>query len=164
MAEKYITMMDISFSGFWSQGDGASFVGYINNNKLFLQTHDLTEDYPAIVRLLEHGGNFSFSIERTRSIYVHENTVSASVYNADTFAQILRCKDDLREAILEQWDKDLELEYDRLADETTTIIRGYCRQLYNQLKEEYEYLTSDELVWETILANELDEPEEEEIV
>ena len=33
--------------------------------------------------------------------------------------------------------------------------RTYMHELYRKLEAEYEYLTSDEAVWETITANEL---------
>jgi hypothetical protein len=34
--------------------------------------------------------------------------------------------------------------------------RTYMRELYRKLEAEHEYDTSDEAVWETITANELD--------
>lgn len=163
MAEKFITVRDMSFSGFWSQGDGASFIGYIHNNKEFLRVHDISEDdYPAIHRLMAHDGSFSIDINRSMSRYVHENTVSAEIVAAEGFVHILP-SDDFRDHIISQWDEELNREYDRLQEEVTSIIRDYCRQLYKSLKEEYCYLTSDEAVWEALVANELDEIEEENV-
>jgi hypothetical protein len=162
MAKKHITVRDVNFTGFWSQGDGASFTGYVSDNKLFLQTHGLSETYPVVSRLMQHGGGFSIAIERNSNYhYVHENTVYAEVSYTDGFCHVLD-SDEFRDLIIEQWDKDLQAEYDRLAEEVTTIIRGYCKDLYRQLEEEYEYLTSDEAVWEAIQANELDDELEDE--
>lgn len=156
MKAKHVEVKDMSFSGFWSQGDGASFTGYIDDNKEFMAKHDLTKTYPHITKLLSHGGYFSVDITRTGSSrYVHENTVSAEIVAADGFYHVLDGDDPVREAIIAHWDVSLNDEYDRLAEDVTTIIRGYCRDLYKNLQEEYEYLTSDDAVWEAIEANEL---------
>jgi len=40
------------------------------------------------------------------------------------------------------------------------IFKGYMRDLYCDLGTEYEYLTSDEVVWEAIEANELNRNEQ----
>lgn len=163
MAQAGIEVRDMCFSGFWSQGDGASFIGYIHNNKEFFRVHDISEDdYPAIHRLLAYDGGFSIDINRSMSRYVHENTVSAEILAADGFVHILP-SDDFRDHIISQWDEELNREYDRLQEEVTGIIRDYCRQLYKSLEDEYDYLTSDEAVWEAIVANELDQPEEETV-
>lgn len=163
MAEKHIMVQDTRFSGFWSQGDGASFTGYISNNLEFLKAHGLTETYPFITKLIHHGGDFTLRIERSSSHYVHENTVSVSVEGCAYFHHVLPTSDDLREAIVDQWDTDLDAEYERIWEDVTDIIRDYCRDLYRKLQEEYDYLTSDEAVWEAIEANELNEPQEEEV-
>jgi hypothetical protein len=163
MLAKHIDVDDMCFTGFWSQGDGASFVGVINNNLEFLKAHDLTESYPHVMKLLSYGGEFYMSIERISSRYVHENTVAVELSHTDGFVHVLPTDNDLRAAIVTQWDEALSNEYEHLTEQVTTIIRGYCRDLYHQLQEEYEYLTSDEAVWEAIVANELDEIEEEEV-
>ena len=53
-------------------------------------------------------------------------------------------------------------EFHELEAEIAEILRGYMRSLYYDLRTEYEYLTSDEVVWETIQANDLITDEEEE--
>jgi len=162
MAKIGITVKDMSFSGFWSQGDGASFTGYVNDNKRFFEAHNLTETYPYITKLMSMGGDFTLTIERTGHHYVHENTVSVDLSFADMFFGIAP-RDDLRSAVADHLDKLLDAEYLALIDEVNTIIRGHCRDLYRRLEEEYNYLTSDEAVWEAIVANELDQPEEETV-
>ena len=163
MEQVGITVKDMRFSGFWSQGDGASFTGYIHNNKLFFEHHKLTETYPMITKLMAMGGDFTLSIDRTSHRYVHENTVSVDLSFADMFFGLVP-QDDLRSAVAEHLDRLLDAEYLALIDEVNTIIRGYCGDLYRRLKEEYDYLTSDEAVWEAIVANDLDEVETEETV
>ena len=163
MSQKHIEVDDMHFSGFWSQGDGASFTGYITNNLEFLKAHDLIGTYPNITKLIHYGGEFILRIERSSSRYFHENTVSVSVEGCEYFRHILPTDDPLREAVVAQWDTGLDAEYERIWKDVTTIIRSYCRELYQRLEEEYEYLTSDEAVWEAIEANELNEPQEEEV-
>lgn len=164
MAAKGIHVYDMRFSGFWSQGDGASFTGYISNNKMFFDQHNLTESYPWITKLMSLGGEFTLSIERGADRrYVHENTVGVGLSYTDMFYHILP-QDDLRMHIVEQWDAQLEVEYDTISGAVTEIIRDYCRDLYRRLRDEYDYLTSDEAVWDAIVANDLDVIEDEETV
>ena len=42
-----------------------------------------------------------------------------------------------------------------LEEDVNNICRGYMQDLYSKLREEYEHLTSDEAVWETIEGDEL---------
>lgn len=163
MEQAGIEVDDMRFSGFWSQGDGASFTGYMRS-KPFFDHHKLAETYPYITKLMAMGGDFTLSITRTGHRYVHENTVSVDLSFTDMFYTIVPRDDGgLRDAIAEQWDKLLDAEYLALIDTVQDIVRDYCRDLYHRLEEEYDYLTSDEAVWEAIVANELDQPEEETV-
>lgn len=49
-------------------------------------------------------------------------------------------------------------------DAAEVLVEGICTEVAKATQEDYEYLTSDEVVWETIEANEwhLDDDEEEE--
>ena len=161
MANKHIEVNDMRFSGFWSQGDGASFTGYIRDNEQFLKDHNLTESYPWMTKLLEMGGEYTLSIERTSHHYVHENTVGVDLTYTCMFSHQIETESqgDLRGAVANHWDQHLDAEYATICATVAEIVRGYCRDLYNQLEEEYNYLTSDEAVWETIQNNDLDEEE-----
>lgn len=166
MADLHIEVDDIRFSGFWSQGDGASFTGYIKDNKAFFEAHDLNKEYPWITKLMGMGGDFTIKIERTRSRYAHENSIGMDLIFTTMFSHMLEYhqRDDLRSVIAERWDQHLDEEYASLVGVVAEIVRGYCRELYKQLEEEYNYLTSDEAVWESIEINELDHTDEEEEV
>ena len=155
-----IRVKNMNFSGFWSQGDGASFTGYISDNKLFFEQHKLTESYPWLTKLMSYGGGFSLCAERTGHFYVHENTVGVDLSYTDNFRNVLP-DDGVRAAVIEQWDQHLDAEYATICDVVTDIIRDYCRDLYRRLEEAYDYYTSDEAVWDAITINELDQEEEE---
>lgn len=163
MAAKGIHVYNMNFSGFWSQGDGASFTGYISNNKMFFDQHGLTGSYPWIAKLLSHGGEFTLTIDRSSDRYVHENTVGVDLSYTDMFYNILP-SDGLRAEVIEQWDVKLDVEYATICEAVTEIVRDYCRDLYRRLRDEYDYLTSDEAVWDAIVANDLDVIEDEETV
>lgn len=164
MHDKCIVVGKMRFSGFWSQGDGASFTGYIRDKKSFLKLHGLTGSYPMVAKLLDMGGDFTLGIERTGYHYVHENTVSVELSYADMFYNTAPRDDGgLRDAAIEQWDMLLDAEYLALTSAVQDIVRDYCRDLYRRLKAEYNHLTSDEAVWDAIVTNELDQPEEETV-
>lgn len=160
MAEKHVVVQDIQFSGFGNQGDGASFTGRIHNVEAFLAAHELTETYPTIVRYLKSGGDICIPILRTgRSIYFHANSMVAEVDDYYSFEQLLPPSaghSDVRVLVAEQWDKMLTTELTTLEAAITEIVRGYGCELYRRLEAEYDYLASDEVVWDTIIANELE--------
>lgn len=138
--------VDISFSGFWSQGDGASFTGKYRFNAEWEKA--LNEYAPNDEKWKEFGialecaskylqergeGSIEAEISRSSHHYYHENTVSFNVYSSeDMYASI---PDD---------------EEDSFKDTCKNIMR----HIYKILEEEYVYLSSDEVVIETIKANE----------
>lgn len=142
--EKYGVTLDyneISFSGFYSQGDGASF------------THTFSEE--ELARLIDalnisfrHGLKNLFieyceaKIQRISNYYSHEGTVSAYIlaYSTghDRIDNYFEKKAEELEKAVEKWKNEL------------------CRELYSELTTEYEYETEDEAV-----ANTLDAIEDE---
>ena len=155
----------IQFTGFWSQGDGASFTGSIDVPK-FIAFHKLETAYPWIMKLSEHGGSIYTKVERTRSRYAHENTCRAEVNEYDDFSALL-CPsdfdiDDVRVLTLGQWDALLTSDIDQLDKDMEQTRLELCRHLYKQLEAEYEYLTSDDAVWDAIEANDLHNEEGED--
>ena len=153
---------DIRFSGFWSQGDGASFTckncdaEKILNTLLVCQeknTGDLKKwrlwFELAETRLI------TFQTSRNTYRYVHENTVSISVdedfcglnnnmwYAPDpqkpySFTSIFEKKASLIE----------------LGDMLDDYLKSLCQEIYHDLKKEYKYLTSDESIKEAIQGHE----------
>lgn len=140
---------DVNFSGFWSQGDGASFTGDWDSEKM-LTVKELKEkglvlsDWAKeLKRVLK--GNLkdikakyaTFSIKRTSHHYAHENTVS--IFDA------------------EYWNSRKKEQYGIPPEQEDDILEG-CRtamsEMYRILEKEYDYLTSDEEVEETLSINE----------
>lgn len=158
MKAEGIEVAEIFFSGFYSQGDGACFNGRLINPELYLD-RNCAGEYPMIRRLLRDGGSFVFTNTHTGRYYHHHSTTFD--YVVDAFRDVLRAPSELQEEIIAQWDRQLDAELEEFAKHTAEHWRGYMQELYGELEDEHDDLTSDTAVWETIEANGLDEPEEE---
>lgn len=153
---------DINFSGFWSQGDGASFSGYIHRDNMqkFMDEHALATLYPAcyyFAKLKELGAR----LIRTASRYSHENTIRADL-DMDYIDENQFDDDDARKEIYSAMVVQFNNEYQEFEEKVQTICRGWMKHLYRALEEEYENLTSDEAVMDTVEANDLLTEEGEE--
>ena len=140
---------DVRFSGFWFQGDGASFTGDWDSAKMLAVKElkekeiELSDWAKELKRVLK--GNLkdikakyaTFSIKRTSHHYCHENTVS--IFYA------------------EYWNSKKKEQYCIPQEQEDDILEG-CRAamkaMYRILEKEYDYLTSDEAVEETLSVNE----------
>ena len=111
-----------------------------------------------IRKLLEHEGGLYARCEHSGNYY-HENCTSFWA-SGDTLTGMVEQPTEFHETIVEQWQRQLEQELDAFEQDVTEQWRTYMGDLYSRLEEEYDYLVSDEAVWETIEANELDQVEE----
>lgn len=132
---------DISFSGFWSQGDGASFEGSYyfkagcskairQHAPLDKELHAIADGLTAIARRYFY--SLSASLDRRSHHYSHENTISIDV------------ESERREVTPED------------SDSVAELMRDLMRWIYSYLEKEYEYQTSDETLRENIIANDYD--------
>jgi hypothetical protein len=147
-----VTSNEIQFTGFYSQGDGASFTGTIHKSdiKRFMDAHDLAEGYEGsyfFAKLEE----FCVLVERTSSHYCHSNTMQ--IYIDDSQILAFDADGDVREEIYNVMYDEFNTEQAGFENKVTEICRGYADKLYRDLYEEYEYLTSDALVVEALEAN-----------
>lgn len=135
--------LNIRFSGFWSQGDGASFTGrYAHHPNA---PTDIREYAPRDAELhriadlldeLQNANTTSIkaTISRNHNVrYSHENSVDIIVTRGD---------DD--DAVSAQVDAQL-----------CDLLRDFMRWIYKQLETEYENQTSDERLAEIVDANEM---------
>lgn len=164
MEEKFgVEDVEVQYSGFYSQGDGASFTGKVTDMEKFLKNAlkiessefiDIGDDRSEndLDQLMGDLRGIGFDnrerlgiddiwieIERTSSRYSHENTIAANL----EFEHIDQ-EDDQRD-----WNDF----YDKMESDVTDWAREKSVSLYRRLEEEYDYLTSDPAVEETILAN-----------
>jgi hypothetical protein len=131
----------IYFSGFSSQGDGASFEAHYAYKKEALK--DIHQYAPqdaelhriaAVLQTIQRRNFFQLHAEAThRGRYYHELCMAISVErDSPTYQDMTADAEDI----------------------VTEALRDLARWLYRQLEREYEYQTSDEAVDEAIQANE----------
>ena len=121
--------IDVNFSGFWSQGDGASLTATIDLCA-WLKSKQLANQYRALYNAAKKG-DVNAEIIRNSSRYSHEHTISASV-NAEA---------------------DVYLYEDVVENLLTEDARNESRKIYKQLEAYYNELTSDDAIVDTLLAN-----------
>ena len=143
----------IFFSGFSCQGDGACFAGKLDNPLVYLDHHH-KDQYPMIRKLLENGGSIYTHCKQTGNYY-HENSIELWM-DHDLLYAVIDQTTEFHVAVVEVWDALLDAEMTDFDTKLTEQWKTYMRDLYRKVEAEYEYLTSDEAVWETIAVNELD--------
>ena len=146
---------DIQFSGFWSQGDGASWTGEINLME-FIEKHadkksaSFGEDMILVELMRCSWVNTTMHIVRRTYHYCHENTMTYE-YNDWTDWEFVS-EDAVLEAGVMQGAsvKQLRESFDvetrinvwlRLA---MNCAKQYAKDIYRQLEQDYEHITSDE--------------------
>jgi hypothetical protein len=147
------------FSGFWSQGDGASFscsFCFTGDDALQFLTSEQEQKYKALQVAARFSGmgqppelSFSGSITSRDNHYCHAYCMRVSS-DYETWVSAEFQPDSVEEAIAE---------FDALiGDEPFEAIleaaRDMANDLYRDLEKEYEYLTSEETVAEMSKANE----------
>jgi hypothetical protein len=156
MAAKGIHVTNMYFSGFRCQGDGACFEGRVCNWPVFLK--DLGYDSQVLIDFAKD--TWDFSVKHSGRYY-HENCTSfdSDMPNPDGedddyfIEKFCKCTDpeDLRAiaelTILRSFD------YESMTDEFVEMFKGNMRSLYRALEAEYDYLTSDEAVLDSLEAN-----------
>jgi hypothetical protein len=151
-----IQVDDITFSGFWSQGDGAAFEGRV------------TEWAPVLFRLgRPHWLNWA--VENTWTFYSATGRSNCMSFGCD-MPMLDNPYDEDEEPLqhsawLIKHQPPSERELEQLESDLQGLFNDLADDLYKHLEEEYEYLTSDETTLEYILDNveihELDLDEDE---
>lgn len=138
---------EICFSGFWSQGDGASWIGKINVLNWLLSTDDAKERFKDVVAYLEaiNENECNVMVSRSSSSYCHENTM---VFDHDLNEVI----EDLPEAMNVSVFMITDME--RLMRELECSAKDVARTIYSTLEKTYYSLVSDENVGNTVQINE----------
>lgn len=167
--EKGFDIEDIRFSGFWSQGDGASWTGEVNI-KQFLE-HHLKEDHPSYSRyfvlqaIINEGNDWverRVNVSRYGFRYVHSNTMRldgvdyGGVDNLDEDdEERLQEEGPLQRADIYQLWKGIDGSalLDDLCDWVIKEARAIADKIYEDLEAEHDHLTSEESLIESAYAN-----------
>ena len=132
--ESEIDMVDVLFSGFGSQGDGACFEGTVDIPR-WLKAHKLDKKYAALMKEA-NGGNVTAVLKHSGHYY--HSRMTDTIWNWENCSE-----NEARE--MNEVDDLILKERAALGDE-----------LYKALENEYGDLTSDEAVIDTFRANESD--------
>jgi hypothetical protein len=159
MKQVGIEVDKIYFSGFWSQGDGACFVGSLDNALTYLNHHHV-DQFPMLRKLIEMGGSV-WATSDHRGRYYHSSSVSINA-ECEAFWQCANPKSELQEAVIQRWDDMVDKEIVDFEAALAEQWRTYMNDLYTKLEEEHDYLTSDDAVWDTLVANDLIEEVDDE--
>lgn len=152
-----ISIPMIYFSGFCCQGDGASFAGdysFEPNAVAMITEHapndetlkELAEELTVlqVATKLQYGGTYACHVSR-QGMYYHSRTMTIS----DAMV-----KDRGRHH--PEGDSDYSLD-EGLDDAFEAIMRRFADWIYGQLNDEYDYLTSDEVLDEQLADQDFDE-------
>lgn len=167
LAEIGFTMSRMYFSGFWSQGDGACFEGTMRDwGKFCEKVPEFCRDFPFLSEYLkDEGGTYSIAHQ---GHYYHENCTthdySTELENSlEDLGDAEHLTDPDKQMRHAMWTKAFEEEgttYQTTGEDVTNWLKDFfkdkMRDLYRSLEKEHEYMTSDDAVWDTIEANDLD--------
>jgi hypothetical protein len=147
----------IYFSGFWSQGDGAQFEvrGWHSIWDLICRLGKQAEYAP-----WWESDNHVYKINIGSSRYSHSGYMSVEM------SVECECGENADDVILEAFNRQYcaarSKQRGDLECEIIEFFRGKADELYRTLEGEYNYLTSDEVVWESIEASDLHLEDEDE--
>jgi hypothetical protein len=136
--------VEISFTGFWSQGDGASFTARVNDIPNFIKTVGITDDIlPKALAAFEEV--YEMRIVRLSSRYFHENTVSFEIEEMDDTELILMSPFGVGDITIDLNDLlgDIGLEA-----KASAWVKSKSKEIYRKLEKAYEDEFSDEAVIE----------------
>ena len=152
--ERGFLIDNIQFSGFHSQGDGASWTGYVYL-PFFIDYHSKPEDadyaqHVVLRELIKDGWcEESVTISRNGFYYNHSGTMRSSgvddrLYYADEDS--VMDKGILEGANVQELAKSIDYEYllSQLDEWLLGKAQKYADEIYKQLREEYDAYTSEE--------------------
>ena len=148
---------EINFSGFYSQGDGACWTGYVDVVRwLELNKADDPNAHILVALIEEEWVDDRLEITRNSYQYEHSNTMNHGglrdaapdgdeVFSSGIFAgaNVLNLFQAMGAGFI-----------DSVCVEILQAARDYADEIYKRLRDEYEHLCSEEVIAETCDANE----------
>ena len=143
---------DVHFSGFWSQGDGASFDGEITC-ETWIKFHKLEAKFPTIMKVLHNTHPLTAKIYTNHfgTYYCHSNTRYLEIEEDGQLDEHIYGWDDeaKEQAIMEKWNEEVMRLEEILEDNREEL----SQQLYSKLEKQYDYYMTDEAIKEDIMSN-----------
>jgi hypothetical protein len=152
MGKKGIHVDSIDFDGFYHQGSYATFTGRVNNAPLFMKSFGLAENFPSVYEVAEQDG---FHAKREGAGRWRHSTYD---FELDHWMYLIPSIDDqeMMQYYIDLKQEGVDNEINKFEREFTDVFNEIDEDLYVLLRDAYEDLISDEVVWETIVANEWD--------
>lgn len=147
--------VEISFSGFWSQGDGASFTARVNDIPAFIKIIGIEEEIlPKVLEAFEEV--YEMSIVRIDSRYVHENTVRFEIEEMDDTELVILSGFGFGDITVDLNDT---LEEIGLETKASSWVKSKCKEIYRTLEKAYYEEFSDEAAekWADLMELRFDE-------
>lgn len=150
---------DVSWSGFWSQGDGLAFDGKMSLSA-FMERRGYKESHYALWLDIESFGDSLIRVERggygRGNYFVTEAGLDDYSDNDFSYGEPAGIYENLPQ---EAWEELLQLQYDEIMDEILDEAHKeaveHARQMYKALDADYEYSTSEEQFIESCEWNEI---------
>lgn len=155
MLEVGVEVGEVYWSGFWSQGDGASFEGRVRLKEV-ITNNVFKEQYAVLANALDKFSNCSTVRVHHRGNHCHEGCMQWADHDGLLAEpdEPDECESKLQTQVLKQFFEDAEAQVEGFLEDLLEFLRSKARQLYRDLEAEYEYLTSDECVLENLDSNE----------
>jgi hypothetical protein len=132
--------VEVSFSGFWSQGDGASFTGRVVNIPKFIRAIGIKDEIlDKAMQALDEV--YEMSIVRIDSRYVHENTVRFDLDPIDDTELILMSPFGLGDITMDLNELLEEIGFEAEASEW---VKTKSKEIYSKLEKAYNDEFSEE--------------------
>ena len=151
LSKEGIDVGEISWEGVYHQGSYADFSCRVNDVGLFMRANKIEGDYPTIYKLAELDG---VSISKSDGQMRRHTYLDVEV--GDWEYHLPDMDEDMAEYYIALYQADTDREYPQFEQSVEDILDEHAKDLYRTLMQEYEYLCSDEAVWETIQCNEWD--------
>lgn len=158
MGEIGVDDIKVEYSGFYSQGDGATFSsGDIDTRKLFMAVGiktdkylDMDTDNEGIDKGFYDLLDTMEDIGQLDRIKIKPEDIGISMRRSNRSFSVSVDVEILDEP--EDWEEPYGFTED-LEEEVTKFLKSKCDDLYQSLEKEYDFLTSDEIVKETLIGN-----------
>ena len=145
--------IDIQFTGFHSQGDGASFTGEVSDKTLFVNE---TLGMKVKDVILE---NVAISVVRIDSRHVHENSVRFDCeVDGEDEIDFFRAGADINITF------NVQDYCDKIEEKGSAWVKSRCSEIYKNLNKEYDSYFEEDHIIADIKANDLKFDEEGNIV
>jgi hypothetical protein len=148
---------DINFSGFYSQGDGASWVGMVDTPK-WIELNKADETFAQILLELIENGWVSKQVEivNSNSRYSHSNTMNHRSWEIVAPLPASTIEEGIfKGAPVDELFTTIGYGYlDSLLVDMLDDARSFADDIYKMLRDEYDWMCSEEYIAELCDANE----------